>query len=205
MKMNFKLPSKIQELKLDKEQKHDRVIFLLNNKKKLIFNDVRKFGFIKFYKSYGIKNNSHFKKLGPEPLNRFFNFTYLKKYIQKRNRSIKDLLMDQKCVSGLGNIYVNEILFFCRIKPTRKVNSLRDSELEKIVEKTKKILKTSIKLGGSTIKNFLSDDGNQGVFQQYFKVYGRKGEICSNTDCKNTITRIIISGRATFFCKNCQK
>ncbi len=193
------------ELKLDKEQKHDRVIFLLNNKKKLIFNDVRKFGFIKFYKSYGIKNNSHFKKLGPEPLNRFFNFTYLKKYIQKRNRSIKDLLMDQKCVSGLGNIYVNEILFFCRIKPTRKVNSLRDSELEKIVEKTKKILKTSIKLGGSTIKNFLSDDGNQGVFQQYFKVYGRKGEICSNTDCKNTITRIIISGRATFFCKNCQK
>ena len=113
--------------------------------------------------------------------------------------------MDQKCISGLGNIYVNEILFLTRIKPTRKVAHLKDFEINNIIKNTKKILKSSIKLGGSSIKDFSSDDGKKGLFQQHFNVYGRKGEKCSNVDCNTSITRTIISNRSSFFCKTCQK
>ena len=113
--------------------------------------------------------------------------------------------MDQKFVSGLGNIYVNEILFLSKIKPTRKVINMKNFELDKIVKNTKKILKSAINKGGSSIKDFSSGSGKKGVFQQQFKVYGREGEKCSNTDCNNSIIRTVISNRASFFCKSCQK
>ena len=191
-------------LDYEKDQKHDRVIFIFN-KKKLIYNDVRKFGFIKIYGSNSITKSKHLTHLGPEPLKKNWNFSYLKKYVIGRKRSIKNILMDQKCVSGLGNIYVNEILFFSRIKPTRKVTKLKNFEIKKIIKFSKKILKNSIKLGGSTIKDFSSENGKKGVFQQYFKVYGRENEECSNVDCNLRIIRTVISNRATFFCKKCQK
>jgi len=113
--------------------------------------------------------------------------------------------MDQKCVSGLGNIYVNEILFLSGIKPNRKVTKLKNSELEIIIKSSKQILKNSIRLGGSTIKDFSSENGKKGVFQQHFKVYGRENQKCSNADCNLKIIRTVISNRATFFCKKCQK
>ena len=188
-----------------KDKNHNRIIFTLDNNQKLIYNDVRKFGFIKFYNKETFKKNSHLKNLGPEPLNLSFSFNYLKKYFFKKKRTIKDILMDQKCISGLGNIYVNEILFLCGITPSRKIYNLKDYEINKIIKNTKKILKNSIKKGGSTIKDFSSDDGKKGDFQQHFKVYGRKGLKCSNSDCNESILRTIISNRATFFCKRCQK
>jgi len=191
-------------LNYDKDQKHDRVVFILN-KKKLIYNDVRKFGFIKIYGSNLITKSKHLKHLGPEPLEKNWNFSYLKKYVIGRKRSIKNILMDQKCVSGLGNIYVNEILFLSRIKPARKATKLKNFEIKKIIKFSKKILKNSIKLGGSTIKDFSSENGKKGVFQQYFKVYGRENQECSNVDCNLRIIRTVISNRATFFCKKCQK
>ena len=95
----------------DKDKKHDRIIFNLSNNQKLIYNDIRKFGFIKFFKNHNLNKIAHIKNLGPEPLSSKFNINYFKSYIFKRNRTIKDILMDQKFVSGLGNIYVNEILF----------------------------------------------------------------------------------------------
>ena len=191
-------------LNYDKDQKHDRVVFILN-KKKLIYNDVRKFGFIKIYGSNLITKSKHLKHLGPEPLEKNWNFSYLKKYVIGRKRSIKNILMDQKCVSGLGNIYVNEILFLSRIKPARKATKLKNFEIKKIIKFSKKILKNSIKLGGSTIKDFSSENGKKGVFQQYFNVYGRENQGCSNVDCNLRIIRTVISNRATFFCKKCQK
>ena len=191
-------------LNYDKDQKHDRVVFILN-KKKLIYNDVRKFGFIKIYGSNLITKSIHLKHLGPEPLEKNWNYSYLKKYVIGRKRSIKNILMDQKCVSGLGNIYVNEILFFSRIKPARKATKLKNFEIKKIIKFSKQILKNSIKLGGSTIKDFSSENGKKGVFQQYFKVYGRENQECSNVDCNLRIIRTVISNRATFFCKKCQK
>ena len=99
------------DLDEDKDKKHDRLIFNLSNNQKLIYNDVRKFGFIKLFKRNDLNNISHIKNLGPEPLSSQFNIKYFRNYILKRNRTIKGILMDQKFVSGLGNIYVNEILF----------------------------------------------------------------------------------------------
>ncbi len=189
----------------DKDQKHDRVIFLFKDNQKLIYNDVRKFGFIKFLNINDYKRNPHLKNLGPEPLSKNCNYIFLKKYVLGRKRTIKSILMDQKCISGLGNIYVNEILFLSGIHPLRKVNKLKDHELKKIITNTKKILKTSIKLGGSSIKNFSSDDGKKGNFQQNFNVYARKGERCSNVDCNTLVSKIVISNRSAFFCKKCQK
>ena len=189
----------------EKDKKHDRVIFFFNKNQKLIYNDVRKFGFIKFFNNKNINNNIHLNNLGPEPLGQEFNYTYFKKYITGRNRAIKDIIMDQKFVSGIGNIYANEVLFLSKVKPTRKVETLKDCELKKIIKFTKSVLKSSIKLGGSSIKDFSSSNGKKGSFQQHFKVYGKKDELCSNKNCKNKIIRSTISNRSTFFCSKCQK
>ena len=189
----------------DKDKKHDRVIFELSKNRKLIYNDVRKFGFIKFDKKKNVDQNLHLKNLGPEPLEKNFNFSYFKQYIINKNRTIKDILMDQKFISGLGNIYVNETLFYSGIKPTKKVKNLSESEIRKIIKFTKKILSKAITLGGSSIKNFSSDNGKKGSFQQYFSVYGKKGNKCSKKSCDSNIIKIVISNRSTFYCNKCQK
>ena len=188
-----------------KEKKYDRVEFILNKNQKLIYNDVRKFGFIKLLRNKKYKNNFHLKHLGPEPLKNTFNYTYFKNYIKGRSRVIKDILMDQKFVSGLGNIYANEILFLSKVKPSRKVKNLKEFELKKIINFTKEVLKNAIELGGSSIKDFSSSNGKKGSFQQHFNVYGKKGAACSNTTCKSIIVKSSISNRSTFFCDNCQK
>ncbi len=192
-------------LDYQKDQKHNRIVFFLNKNRRLIYNDVRKFGFIKLYKSTEKVIISHLKNLGPEPLKKKWNFKYFKKYIVNRKRNIKNILMDQKFVSGLGNIYVNEILFQSGVRPNRVVNKLKNFEIKKIIKYSKIILKTSIKLGGSTIKDFSSENGKKGIFQQYFKIYGKKDKKCSNVDCNNSVIKTVISNRATFFCKRCQK
>ena len=188
-----------------KEQKYDRVEFILNKNQKLIYNDVRKFGFIKLLSNKEYKDNFHLIHLGPEPLKNTFNYTYFKNYIKGRSRVIKDILMDQKFVSGLGNIYANEILFLSKVKPSRKVKNLKEFELKKIINFTKEVLKNAIELGGSSIKDFSSSNGKKGSFQQYFNVYGKKGATCTNTTCRSIIVKSSISNRSTFFCDNCQK
>ena len=189
----------------EKDLKHNRVEFFLSKKKKLIYNDVRKFGFIKFLGKNNLYDNFHLKDLGPEPMGKKFNFYYFRKKILGKHRVIKDLIMDQKIVSGIGNIYANEILFLSKVKPFRQAKSLKDFELKKIIKFTKNVLKNSIKLGGSSIKDFSSSNGKKGLFQQYFNVYGKKGEFCSNKNCNKKISRSIISNRATFYCLKCQK
>ena len=189
----------------NKDKKYDRVIFNLSKNQKLIYNDVRKFGFIKFIRNKDLDQNLHLKHLGPEPLENKFNFSYFKQYINNKNRTIKDILMDQKFISGLGNIYVNEILFFSGIRPKKKVKNLSGSEIRKIIKFTRIILSKAIALGGSSIKNFSSENGKLGLFQQYFCVYGKKGEKCSKKSCGSNIIKIVISNRSTFYCDNCQK
>jgi len=193
------------EIDEDKDKKHDRIIFNLSNNQKLIYNDVRKFGFIKLYNKSDLDKSSHIKKLGPEPLDDEFNFFYFRRYILGRNRNIKDILMDQKFVAGLGNIYVNEILFFSGVKPSRKIQNLNNAEIKKIIKYTKKILIRAINLGGSSIKNFSSTSGKRGSYQQHFSVYGKIGENCTVKNCKERIIKIFLSNRATFYCNKCQK
>ena len=193
------------DLNKKKDNKHNKIIFFLSKNQKLIYNDIRKFGFIKIFSKYELKDSIHLKNLGPEPLSSKFNFKYFKKYLLNKNRTIKDILMDQKFVSGLGNIYVNEILFLSKVKPMKKTHSIKDREIHKIIKNVKKTLKVAISFGGSSLRDFSSIDGKKGEFQQYFKVYGRNGENCSNENCKERLLKIIIGNRSTFYCKKCQK
>ena len=188
-----------------KDNKHDRVVFDLSDNQRLIYNDIRKFGFIKLIKKDNLEENFHLKNLGPEPLSKKFNIIYFKNYILRRKRTIKDLLMDQKFISGLGNIYVNEILFSSGVRPEKKIQNLSDSQIRRIIDFTKKIISKAINLGGSSIKDFSSSSGKKGSFQQQFKVYGKKGENCSSKKCSGVITKISLSNRAAFYCAKCQK
>ena len=113
--------------------------------------------------------------------------------------------MDQKFISGLGNIYVNEILFFSGVRPTKKIKKLKALDIQKIIKFSKKIISKAIFLGGSSIKNFSSSGGKKGSFQQHFSVYGKKGENCSKVKCMGKIKKIVIAKRASFFCDKCQK
>ena len=193
------------QLNEDKDKKHDRIIFNLSNNQKLIYNDIRKFGFIKFINRANLEQNVHLKHLGPEPLSVKFNIGYFKDYIKGRERTIKDLLMDQKFVSGLGNIYVNEILFFSGVRPAKKIKKLTNFEIQKIIKFSKKIISKAIILGGSSIKDFSSSSGKKGSFQQHFSVYGKKAKKCSKAKCVGKIKKIVIANRASFFCNKCQK
>ena len=183
---------------------HDHLIFKFNKNIKLIYNDVRKFGFIKIYKTKELYLSSHLKKLGPEPLSKTFDFNYFKKKIRKKKIFLKDLLMDQKFLAGLGNIYVNEAIFLSKINPRLKVNNLKNKEIISIILNIKKVLKKAIKEGGSSIKDFNNIKGNKGNFQQFFNVYGRQDKPCTRSNCIGVIKRIKISNRSTFFCSKCQ-
>ena len=187
------------------ENKHDHMTFFLNKGFKLLYNDVRKFGFIKLFQSKTIHECNHLKFLGPEPLTKDFNTSYINNYLSNKKAKIKDLLMNQKFIAGLGNIYCNEILFLCKINPNRIVKKVNKKEIIKIVRFTKKILKKSISQGGSSIKNFTSADGQNGNFQQVFNVYNREKRKCKTKTCLGIIKKIYTLGRSSFFCPKCQK
>ena len=113
--------------------------------------------------------------------------------------------MDQKFISGLGNIYVNEILFFSRVKPNKKIKDLSNNEIKEIIKLTKKVITKAIILGGSSIKDFSSVSGKKGSFQQHFSVYGKTGKKMIIKNCRGIINKIVISNRSTFYCAKCQK
>jgi len=185
--------------------KHNHLYFILSNGFTLIYNDVRRFGFLKLYDHVNLKKISFLKKLGFEPFSKKFNSTYFKKKINSKKKNIKNLLMDQNFVSGLGNIYVNEALFMSKIHPSRPCRNLGNLEIVNLISNIKKILKNSISEGGSSIKDFMSSGGKSGNFQQFFKVYARAGKKCSRISCKGEIKKIFISNRSSFYCDKCQK
>ena len=186
-------------------EKHNHVIFEFQNNFKLIYNDVRRFGFLKVVNTNNIYENSHLKTLGPEPLSNDFNLKYFKINIKNKKQSIKDCLMDQKFVSGLGNIYVNEVLFQSKINPLKKSKNLTNKQILNILKNTKLILKKAVDKGGSSIKDFNDTEGNIGKFQDFFRVYGRDNKACSKMKCNGVVKKIKISNRSTFYCNICQK
>ena len=189
----------------DNQFKHDHITFFLNKGFKLIYNDVRKFGFLKLLKTKSIFTSNHLKFLGPEPLTNEFNLKYIIKFITNKKVKIKDLLMNQKFVSGLGNIYCNEILFLCKLNPLKNVGKINKKQLSNIIKFTKKILKISIIKGGSSIKDFANTEGKDGSFQQKFNVYNREKKKCNRKNCSGIIEKIYTSNRSSFFCSRCQK
>ena len=191
------------ENKINKKLNHIMIKF--NKFIKLIYNDVRKFGFVKIIPSGSIKENNHLRLLGPEPLNKSFNIKYFNTKVKNIKKNVKNLLMDQKLVSGLGNIYVNEILHLSSVNPLKVSKNLKIHQTKKIVKNTKKILLKAIKSGGSSIRDFKGASGNKGNFQQKFMVYDRNGKVCKKTGCHGKIKKIYISNRSTFYCSECQK
>ena len=184
--------------------KHDHIIFVMKNNEQLIYNDIRRFGFFIIKKSSDLQKMSCLTNLGPEPLSKNFGIVLFRRNRRKKV-NIKNLLMNQAFVSGLGNIYVNEILFRSKIFPEKKVGKLIFSDYTKIIRSTKYLLKRAINLGGSSIKNFQNAKGESGTFQEDFKVYGREGMPCKTYNCKSKILRIITNNRSSFYCPSCQK
>ena len=189
-------------MKKEDKKKHDHLIFYFYSKV-LIFNDVRKFGFIKFYDPEELSDSKHLLGIGPEPFSNEFNSDYFIKKI-KRKCSVKNLLMNQKFVAGLGNIYCSEILFDAGVNHERICNELTREQIEKIIFSTKKILEQAIHYGGTTIKNFIVYNQKIGYFKNKLKVYGKENQSCPRCKTLVKIQRIRQSGRSTFLCPKCQ-
>lgn len=180
-------------------KKHDHAE-LVFNKNKLIYNDPRRFGSIHITDSY----LEHFliASLGPEPLSSDFSTNYLFKKIKNSNTNIKNFIMNQKNVVGIGNIYASEILFKSYVDPRRITKSITKKECGLITKNSKEVLKEAIKVGGTTLKDFFSAQGSAGYFKIQLAAYDRENEEC--TRCKNLINKITQNQRATYFCKVCQ-
>jgi len=185
-------------------QNHNHIYLILNNGLVLIYNDVRRFGFFKLYNTKQLNKIVFLKKLGLEPFSKKFSIKYFTKFVQNKKKNIKNLLMDQTFVCGLGNIYVNEALFASKIYPLRACSSLSKKEIKNLIFYIKKILKFSISKGGSSIKDYKNTLGKSGSFQQFFHVYGHENKNCSRISCKGKIKKIQISNRSSFYCNKCQ-
>ena len=182
--------------------KHNHIEFFLE-KYQLIYNDPRRFGFFKIFEKKSLSD--FFNNVGPEPLNNKFNINYISNYFINKKKNIKSFLLDQKFVSGIGNIYASEILFCCKINPLKKAKSLTKLDIKKIRYFSKSILNQAIKKGGSSIRDFKNVEGRNGNYQNEFKVYQRENLNCLNKDCFGKIKKKVISKRSTFFCNRCQK
>ncbi len=182
--------------------KFTRVIFQFSDGSKLYFNDVRRFGWLKLTSRENLEKLSN--ELGIEPLSSEFSLEKFKGILRhKRNTTIKQALMDQKYISGLGNIYADEALFAARIKPMRRVKSLKPAEIKKLWLAIPKILKYAIKHRGTSFNDYVDAQGEVGNFIKYLKVYGRAGEPCKG--CGGTIKKTKLGGRGTHLCDRCQK
>ena len=184
-------------------KKHNHVEIIFENLK-IIYNDPRRFGFFQIIKN---KNNlnKRFLHLGPEPFNSKFTLKYIIYFLRKKEKCIKNFLLDQSFVSGIGNIYASEILFLSKIDPTKKGCLFNRKECKKILNNSKKILLKAIYKGGSSIRDFKNTFGTEGSFQKEFNVYDREGLKCRRSKCKGIIKKKNISNRSTFFCNTCQK
>ena len=182
---------------------HNHVEFFFKNIK-LVYNDPRRFGYFKFFSDFNSLKKK-FKSYGPEPFNKKFNLKYLINYFKKKDKNIKNFLLDQNFVSGIGNIYASEILYLSKINPSIPAKYLKKNQCKNIVINSRKILQNAIKKGGSTIRDFKNTKGDQGNFQKEFKVYGRDKQKCKRFNCSGTINKITQSNRSTFLCEICQK
>jgi len=184
--------------------KHTHVIFHFTNGHHLIFNDMRQFGYIKLVKTDELDKFLEKEKIGPEPFEKRFILPLFVTLLDRRpNAKIKQFLMDQKNIAGIGNIYSDEILFASRVHPLRKIKDLRPTEIKNIYQNIKKILAQAVKLKGTSADLYLDAFGKEGNFLKYLKVYGREGKKC--VKCKGEIKRIKIGGRSAHFCPACQK
>jgi len=184
--------------------KFTHAIFHFSDGHHLIFNDLRQFGYIKLVKTENLQEFLAKEKFGPEPFDKNFTLAKFVSRLDRRpNAKIKQFLLDQTNLAGIGNIYSDEILFASRVHPLRKIKDLKPSEIKLIFQNIRKILTEAIKLKGTSANLYIDAYGKPGDFLKKLKVYGREDEKCFR--CKGLVKRIKLGGRSAHFCPNCQK
>lgn len=183
-------------------KKHDHVDIILNNNKILRFNDTRRFGAV-LWNSDNLEEDPRFNHLGPEPLTDDFNLEYILEKAKNKKTPIKNFIMNNSIVVGVGNIYATEALFYAKISPLKLASNLNKKEWQKLIIQIKKILTKAIDSGGTTLKDFTKADGKPGYFKQELAVYGKAGKPCGK--CNYILEAVKQQGRTTVFCGVCQK
>jgi formamidopyrimidine-DNA glycosylase len=186
-------------------EKHDHVVLEMDNGARITFNDPRRFGVMDLLDTETANEHRLLATLGPEPLGNEFNDRHLIKAFHGRASPVKSVLLDQRVVAGLGNIYVCEALFRARLSPLRKAGDIAAVRVTTLVPIIRQVLTEAIEAGGSSLRDFRQADGELGYFQHAFDVYGREGATCRTPDCGKLIRRITQSGRSTFYCAQCQR
>lgn len=185
------------------DPRHDHVEFLLDDGSRLVFNDPRRFGIVRYVSRNRLGELAELAHLGPEPLGRRFARDLLLRAVRGRKAAIKNLLMDQRVVAGIGNIYAAEILFRAGVRPTRRAGRLTRAELARIVAATPAVLREAIGSRGTTFRSYRDSRGRPGAFARRLRVYGREGEPCYL--CSTPIRNCVVGQRASFFCPKCQR
>ena len=198
-------------LETGKASAHDHVVFHMSSGATVIFNDPRRFGFMKLVARATFDEEPLLRRIGPEPLGNEFGAALLARACRGKKTSLKAALSDQRVVAGLGNIYVCEALHRAHLSPKRRASTIADKTGEPneraaaLADAIKAVLNDAIKAGGSSLRDHRRTDGELGYFQHSFRVYDREGEKCPTRGCKGRIKRIVQTGRSTFFCPVCQK
>lgn len=185
------------------DPRHDHVEFVLDDGSRLVYNDPRRFGLMKVVARSDLDSTEELKGLGPEPLGSDFNAGYLWRITRGRAAAIKNVLMDQGVVAGVGNIYASEILFRARIKPTRSAERVTRAEVARIVEHTVQVLREAIGGRGTTFRSYRDSRGQPGRFAERLRVYDRAGKPCPA--CGAAIRSVVVGQRSSFYCPRCQK
>ncbi|MBL6637393.1 MAG: bifunctional DNA-formamidopyrimidine glycosylase/DNA-(apurinic or apyrimidinic site) lyase [Planktomarina sp.] len=186
-------------------EKHDHVVFHMENETRVTFNDARRFGAMDLAPTAEVEMHKMLSSLGPEPLSNYLDDTYLAAALAGRNTPIKSALLDQRLIAGLGNIYVCEVLFRAKISPMRRAKDLSKSQVGSLVPIIRTVLEEAIEAGGSSLKDYRQTGGELGYFQHSFHVYDRESEPCKHAGCGGTIARVSQSGRSSFYCPTCQR
>lgn len=186
-------------------QKHDHVIFRLDDGAVVVFNDARRFGMIDLVDAAQLQNHKLLRHLGLEPLDRTFNGANLAKGLAGKVCSIKAALLDQRVIAGLGNIYVSEALYWAGISPRRQAGTVRGARANALAGAIRKTLERAIAAGGSSLRDYVQASGELGYFQHHWAVYGKEGEKCPKCDCHAAIKRIVQNARSTFYCAKFQR
>lgn len=185
------------------ERKHAHLFIQFEDGGSLVYEDVRKFGTMELLAPELLEAYFLSKKLGPEPTEQDFDLPTFQQALQKSKKPIKSHLLDQTLVAGLGNIYVDEVLWRAKIHPSRLSNSLTAQEARKVHDETIKVLGQAVEKGGSTIRTYTNAFGEDGTMQEFHQVYDKAGQACSR--CGTIIEKIQLGGRGTHFCPNCQR